>query len=79
MLDDVLDKEAGPKPKLVTQPASVGSAIRHIPQADRTRISTASWPGRGWISAVLIWTPAMSAVPSWKTCALSKAPVRGFR
>src|SRR3954467_5205290 len=39
VLEDVLDKEAGPKPKLVTQPASVGSpisgsAIRHIPQAD---------------------------------------------
>jgi len=49
VLEDVLDKEAGLKPKLVTQPAGVGSpisgspisgspipgsAIRHIPQAD---------------------------------------------
>lgn len=32
MLDDVVDKEAGPKPKLVGPTANVGSVIRHISQ-----------------------------------------------
>jgi hypothetical protein len=32
VLDDVVDKEAGPKPKLVTPTPGVGSVVRHIPQ-----------------------------------------------
>lgn len=32
MLDDVVDKEAGPKPKLVGPTANVGSVVRHISQ-----------------------------------------------
>src|SRR4051812_46878655 len=34
VLDDVLDKEAGAKPKLVGPSAGVGSAVRHIPQEE---------------------------------------------
>jgi hypothetical protein len=34
VLDDVLDKETGPKPKLVSKPGNVGSVVRHAPQAD---------------------------------------------
>src|SRR5882757_1552360 len=32
VLDDVLDKEAGSKPKLVTQSGGVGSGVRHLSQ-----------------------------------------------